>query len=69
MQMQAAASDWKCHPVLHVLGKLYSKLSFGCHLIVTLANTDWKGTVAADEHGLEGSFEELFEASGLVDRE
>lgn len=30
---------------------------------------DWKGTVAADEFGADRSFEELFEASGKVDKE
>ena len=27
---------------------------------------DWKGTAAADEHGADSSFEELFEATGKV---
>lgn len=30
---------------------------------------DWKGTAAADEFGAERSFEELFEATGKVDKE
>ena len=30
---------------------------------------DWKGTAAADEHGADNAFDELFEATGKVDPE
>ena len=30
---------------------------------------DWKGTAAADEPGADSSFEELFEATGKVDKD
>jgi len=30
---------------------------------------DWKGTAAADEHGADNAFDELFEATGKVDLE